>query len=155
MELSGELIAGRFFAGIDSLQFTSPAILKEFEKAESFKGLYWLNAADPASIAGLALAGTDANLCARNTGSRLYYRGDTLIAVSSRSGKELRIFIGSADKDIAPLVSLIKLPRTRKIMPEAKVLIEKINGCNAAQSEYAAAFSAAGFVSDRGKLFFW
>jgi hypothetical protein len=40
-------------------------------------------------------------------------------------------------------------------MPENKVLIEKINGIDAARSPCAEAFTAAGFMSDRGKLYYW
>jgi ATP-dependent Lhr-like helicase len=155
MELAGELAAGRFFAGINSLQFAPPAIARELEKAEAFTGLYWMNAADPASLAGLAIEGLDPRLCGRVPGSRLYFRGAELIAVSNRNGKDLRIFISPDDAALAPLVSLLVIPRTRKILPEPKLLVEQINNVPAAASEYAAVFQAAGFVSDRGKLWLW
>ena len=155
MELAGELAAGRFFAGIPSLQFASPAIARELEASESVKGLYWMNAADPASLAGLDAEGLDPRLPSRSAGSRLYYRGAELIAVANRGGKDLRLFLGPGDSDIVRLVSLISIARTRTVLPERKLPVETINGGAAANSKYAEAFRSAGFVSDRGKLCLW
>ena len=155
MELAGELIAGRFFAGINSLQFASPAILRELEKAESLTEIYWMNAADPASPAGLEIDGLPENLPARSPRSRLYFRGTQLIAVSNRSGKELHIFITPEDNATAKLITLLKLPRTRNAAPEKKLLIEKINGEAAASSAYAGLFREANYVADRGTLCLW
>ena len=155
MELAGELVTGRFFAGVNSLQFASPSIAAELEQAESFSGMYWMNAADPASIAGLEINGLGYSLCARSVSNRLYYRGADLIAVSVKSGKELQIFIKADDPDIAELLALLKIPRARNILPENKIVLEKINGQAAAHSGYAECFISCGFVSDRGKLICW
>jgi ATP-dependent Lhr-like helicase len=155
MELSGELVAGRFFAGINSLQFASPAIAAELDRAESVSGFYWMNAADSASPAGLQVDGLDSRLPGRSANSRLYFQGAGLIAVSNANGKDLHIYIGPADPGMEVLIRQFTLPRTRKIHPEKKILITTINGENAAASEYAPAFLSAGFISDRGKLCCW
>ncbi|MCL2042891.1 MAG: DEAD/DEAH box helicase [Treponema sp.] len=155
MELAGELVAGRFFAGINSLQFASPVIARELANAESFDGIYWMNAADPASPAGLEIEGLDPRLPARLPSSRVYFRGAQLIAVSNRNGKEQQIFISPEDSSIAALIDFLKIPRSRKVLPEKKILVETINNSEAARSDYAPAFVAAGFVSDRGRLCFW
>ena len=155
MELAGELVTGRFFAGIKSLQLASPSIAAELEQAQSFNKLYWMNAADPASLAGIDIENLDYKLCARSAGNRIYYRGAELIAISVKSGKELQIFMKADDSKLLELIAMIKIPRTRKVLPENKILLEKINGQTAAQSEYAKYFKESGFVSDRGKLIFW
>jgi ATP-dependent Lhr-like helicase len=161
MELAGELVTGRFFAGINSLQFASPAIARELEHAESWclsgrpGGLYWMNAADPASPAGLEIEGLDSRLPSRLPSSRLYFRGSQLAAVTGRNGRDQHIFIAPGDPGIAALICLIKIPRTRNILPDNNVVVETINGETAAHSEYAHVFLDAGFVSDRGKLCFW
>ncbi|MDR1837387.1 MAG: DEAD/DEAH box helicase [Treponema sp.] len=155
MELSGELIAGRFFSGLNSLQFASPSIIAELEQAESFGEIYWMNASDPASPAGLEIEGLEYSLCARKTNNRLYYRGANLIAVSCKNGRELQIFAEASDPDMAQLIALIKIPRSRNILPENKIAVEYINSRTAAQSDYAACFKDCGFVSDRGKLVCW
>jgi ATP-dependent Lhr-like helicase len=151
MELAGELTAGRFLAGINSLQFASPAIAGELEEAEDCRALFWMNAADPASPAGLEPGKTPA----RSRGSRLYYRGADLVAVSAKNGKELAVFIPPEDPEAGELAALIKVPHTRKVQGEKKLVIEKINDTGAGQSAWAEVFTAAGFVKDRGKLFLW
>jgi len=155
MELSGELVAGRFFSGINSLQFTSPAVIRELEKINSYSGIYWMNAADPASPAGLNIDELDTRYPARMPSSHLYFRGKDLIAVSNKNGKELQIFIEAEDLDIPILIDLIKIPRSRKVLPEKKITVEKINGSDAAKTNYAPAFVKAGFIGDRGRLYFW
>jgi len=155
MELSGELVAGRFFAGINSLQFASPVIARELENAEAIDTIYWMNAADPASPAGLDLEGLDPRLPDRQQSSRIYFQGARLIAVSNRNGKELHIYIAPDDPGIPFLIDLIKIPRVRKVLPENKIVIDTINNKTAGQSEYAKVFQDCGFISDRGRLCLW
>jgi ATP-dependent Lhr-like helicase len=154
MELAGELITGRFFSGINSPQFASPSVIRELERTEAFHGIYWMNAVDPASPAGRSVEGLP-RFCDRVPGSRLYFKGTEIIAVSNRNGKELRIFTDPGDSDTVLLVSLFAVPRTRKVLPESKIVVEKINGKNAARGEYRAVFENAGFVFDREKLCLW
>jgi ATP-dependent Lhr-like helicase len=155
MELAGELAAGRFFAGINSLQFASPIIARELENAEAVAGIYWMNAADPASPAGLGIEGLDPRIPDRLPSSRIYFRGTQLIAVSNRNGKEQHIFIAPDDPGITALIDLIKIPRTRKVFPDNKIIVDTINNKSAGQCEYAHVFQDSGFVSDRGRLCFW
>jgi ATP-dependent Lhr-like helicase len=155
MELSGEIVAGRFFAGINSLQFASPAIVRELENAEAVDGIYWMNAADPASPAGINIEGLDPRLPDRQQSSRIYFRGEQLIAVSNRNGKEQHIFIAPDDPGIPALIDLIKIPRTRKVLPDNKIVIDTINNKTAGQSEYARAFQDCGFIPDRDRLCLW
>ncbi|MDR2135182.1 MAG: DEAD/DEAH box helicase [Treponema sp.] len=154
MELAGELVAGRFFAGISAPQFASPGILGELEEAEEFAGrdaLYWINAADPASPAGLGMENPDPRLPARSPRNRLYYRGRELAAVSLRGGKEIRIF---SPPERSP-AELFKALRARKPDPGKKLVVETVNGQAAAESPYAPCFTGAGFIADRGKLYLW
>jgi ATP-dependent Lhr-like helicase len=158
MELAGELAAGRFFAGINSLQFASPAIAGELEEAENCRALFWMNAADPASPAGLEPGETGAagrRLPARSRNNRLYYRGADLAAVSEKNGKDLTIFVSPGDPEAGELAALFKLPHAGKARGEQKLVIEKINGTAAGKSAWAEVFTAAGFIKDRGKLFLW
>ena len=155
MELAGELIGGRFFSGINSLQFASPSIAVELEEAESLRGIYWMNATDPASLAGLEIEGLPYRLCSRAANNRLYFRNNALIAMSGRNGRDIQIFMEPNDPDMAILISLLKIVRTRKVLPENNVLIEKINGQAAGASVFVPVFRDSGFISDRGKLYFW
>jgi ATP-dependent Lhr-like helicase len=155
MELAGELIAGRFFSGINSLQFASPSIMAELEEAESLRGIYWMNATDPASLAGLEIEGLPYRLCNRAVNNRIYFRNDALIAMSSRNNRDMQLFMEPDDPDMAILINLIKIARTRKVLPETNVLIEKINGQTAGAGVFVPVFKDSGFISDRGKLYFW
>jgi len=155
MELSGELVTGRFFEGLNSLQFSSPSIARDLEQAEEYSGIYWMNAADPASPAGLDISALKHKLCARSQNNRIYFKGSSLIAISAKNGKELHIKIKENDPDTADLIALLKIPRTRAVSPEKKLVVEKINGKDAAQSVFADAFTNQGYVSDRGRLIYW
>jgi ATP-dependent Lhr-like helicase len=155
MELAGELAAGRFFAGINSVQFAFPRISGDLEEAENFRGLYWMNAADPASPAGLGIAGLDSRLPARTVASRLCFRGQDLVAVFDKGGKDSRLFIPPGDPALREIAGFFGTARSRVVHPEKKLVIETINGKPAAHSEYVEAFKSAGFISDRGKLYLW
>jgi ATP-dependent Lhr-like helicase len=158
MELAGELVTGRFFQGVASLQFAPPGIAAELEEAEAERGIYWMNAADPASPAGLAVQGIlpeAASAIRRTASSRLCFRGAELLAVSSKSCKEMEIFISPDDSDIVKALEFIKVSRTSKVHRENKITVEKINGASAAVSAYSAALASLGFVKDRGRMVLW
>jgi ATP-dependent Lhr-like helicase len=149
------------------LQFASPRIAEELEEAETERGVYWMNAADPASPAGLAVQGILPNGLAPNElkingysirrvpSTRLCFRGAELLVTSNKGGKDLEIFISPDDPDIGDALTFLKFPRTRRVQPENKIIIEKINGKTAAASAYFSALSALGFVKDRGKMILW
>jgi hypothetical protein len=156
MELAGELVAGRFVAGVRSLQFASPAIAAELEEADAFAAsphLWHINCCDPASPAGLSLEEADERLQPRLPSTRLCFRGARLAAVSLRSGKELLVH----DETLAgeEIAAFVKMPRLRAASPLPKIAVEKINGRDAARSPWAGALKEAGFIADRGKLFLW
>jgi ATP-dependent Lhr-like helicase len=161
MELAGELVTGRFFGGIASLQFASPRIASELEDAEAERGIYWMNAADPASPAGLAvqdiMPGVERGAPAirRIASSRLCFRGAELLAVSNRSCQELEIYISPDDSGIMEALEFLKVSRTRKVHKENKITIERINGASAASSAYSEVLAAHGFVKDRGRMVLW
>ncbi|MDR3166492.1 MAG: DEAD/DEAH box helicase [Treponema sp.] len=155
MELAGELTVGRFFAGINSLQFAAPGIVGELELAESQGGIYWMNAADPGSPAGLGLTGLDPRIPPRLASSRLCFRGTEFLAAANRGARDLRLFFSPEDPDLMEALAFLKVPRTRQINPEKRVLVETINGNPAALSPYGEALKALGFVPDRGKLILW
>jgi ATP-dependent Lhr-like helicase len=161
MELAGELVTGRFFGGVASLQFASPRIAAELEEAEAERGIYWMNAADPASPAGLAvqdiMPGVERNAPAirRTASSRLCFRGAELLAVSNRSCRELEIFISPDDPDIARALEFVKTSRTRKVHRENKITVEKINGASSSASAYSEVLAVHGFVNDRGRMVLW
>ena len=155
LELAGELAAGRFFAGINSLQFASPAIAGELEAAEAEGGFYWMNAADPASPSGLAIAGGDRRLPARIPASRICFRGAEPLAVSGRCGRDLSVFIPPDDPGLPEALAFLEIPRTRAVDPRRKIVLETINGKAAAESPYGEILKNRGFLPDRWALTLW
>jgi ATP-dependent Lhr-like helicase len=160
LELAGELTAGRFFSGINSLQFASPHIAAELEACDTCgtstaSRIYWMNAADPASPCGLALEGLDPNLPSRLPGNRLCFRGTELAAVSLRNGKELRIFVPPETAELPQILEFLKAPRLRAVDPERKIVVETINGISPSESPYTPALTALGFEEVREKLILW
>jgi ATP-dependent Lhr-like helicase len=157
MELAGELVAGRFFGGINSLQFASPRIAGELEEAEARRNIYGMNATDPASPAGLEVQGVmrDGSQIRRVPSSRLCFRGAELLAISNKGGKDLQIFIPPDDPDIAEVMAFIKFPRVRNVQPEPKLVIEKINNAAASRSAYSQSLTSIGFLNERGKMVLW
>jgi ATP-dependent Lhr-like helicase len=152
LELAGELVAGRFFSGLDSLQFARPGIERELEAAEAEAGLYWMNAADPASPAGLDVSGLDTRLPPRLPTTRLCFRGPELVAVSLRKGRELRVYISPEDSELPGVLGFLVTGRPGG---GKKILIETINGESASRSEYAGVLKALGFLPDRSSLLLW
>jgi ATP-dependent Lhr-like helicase len=152
LELAGELVAGRFFSGVDSLQFARPGIERELEAAEAETGIYWMNAADPASPAGLDVSGFDTRLPQRVSTTRLCFRGPELVAVSLRKGRELRVFIPPEDGELPNVLGFLTAGRSGG---GKKILLETINGESASRSEYAGVLKALGFLPDRSFLTLW
>ncbi|MCL1814044.1 MAG: hypothetical protein FWG29_11080, partial [Treponema sp.] len=161
MELSGELVTGRFFEGIPSLQFAVPSIALELEAAVSETAgdraapVYWMNAADPASPAGWNITGLDPRYPSRNSSSRMCFRGNDLAAVSCKNGRELNVFVKEDDPDINRVFAFLVFPRHRACHPAKNIALEIINGKPAAESPYAGILTEMGFISDRGKLLLW
>jgi ATP-dependent Lhr-like helicase len=155
LELAGELAAGRFFSGVNSLQFAPPAILEELEAAEAEGGIYWMNAADPASPAGLGITGLDPRLPPRIAASRLCFRGPELAALSGRSGRDLEVFIPPEDPALPEVLAFLSVPRTRAVRPRRKIVLETINRGPAGESPYGELLKARGWIGDRGKLILW
>ncbi|MDR2160369.1 MAG: DEAD/DEAH box helicase [Treponema sp.] len=160
MELAGELVTGRFFAGVNSLQFAPPRIISDLEEAEALGGIFWLNAADPASPAGLGAGGLDPRLPPRSAACHLCFRGSELAAVSSGGFRHVRIHVDPEDPELPDILSFLKVPRLRKVQPERKVCIETVNGEPAvsggrASGGYIEALKTLGFTADRGRLILW
>ena len=153
LELAGELLAGRFFAGLAGLQFMSPESFELFRTLEDSGGVYWMNACDPASLAGVAVEDLPYELPARLPSSRLCYRGSRLVAVAQRNGREVRVY--DDREDAAGILSFLKVSRIRRVDPDRKVVVETVNGERAADGPYTAALKGLGFETDRGRMVLW
>lgn len=162
MELSGELIAGRFFEELEGPQFISAEAFELFKAGAEAHAPWWVGALDPASPAGLEIVDRDlayGPLPARVKGALLGFAGSRLAWVAGPSAKEL--WIGLAPDDaalpelLAPLSEAKRRALTTPSYGEARLKVESINGEPAALSPYADALKVLGFEADRGRLRLW
>jgi ATP-dependent Lhr-like helicase len=125
MELSGEVIGGHFFEGLEGLQFIAPDAIDLAPSQE----LYWINAMDPASLCG---SGLDPDLPTRVRSNWLVYERGELALVVRRNGREL-------EWRTAPK------PEHLDIFADRDIEVETITGAPAAFLE------ESGFYEDRGR----
>ena len=146
MELSGEVLSGRFFEGIPGVQFMSPSALARLEKGLPEQARYWLAAQDPASACGLGLPGLD--LPPRLPGTHLAFHGARLVLVSKARGRELEFRVGPEDPSLPACLELFPAHFRREYDPWNMVRVASINGQPARASPYKAALLACGFTEE-------
>ena len=105
MELSGEVIAGYFFAGLSGPQFIAPGALHGF-RAHQASNSFWMSALDPASPCGLSLDWPE--LPPRRAGNYVgFLRGVLALTVESY-GQRLRFFVPPSQEDIDALTAPLR-----------------------------------------------
>lgn len=145
MELSGELVSGHFVEGIPGLQFASPGALRDLAAGGSEERVYWMNAADPASLCGKELPG---ELPRRLPTTHLVFQGPQLVLVSQKGGRELTIHQPPDAPRMAEYLSIFSKLLSRQQSPVRRIRTELINGVAARESEYVTALRSFGFVAD-------
>ncbi|HEX9734720.1 MAG TPA: ATP-dependent helicase, partial [Thermoanaerobaculia bacterium] len=138
MELSGEVLAGHFFEGVGGLQFTTPFVFRELRHGLPEDAIFWLNAADPASLCGVDVAGLKETLPPRHATTHLVFHGRRLALVSRRRGKELDVRVGADHPHLPEYLGVLKTLLTREFRPLRSIVVERVNGEPAAESAYAA-----------------
>jgi ATP-dependent helicase Lhr and Lhr-like helicase len=142
MELSGEVFAGYFFTGIPGPQFISPRALRILQRKLPEDPVYWMNAADPASLCGVPVDSLRGALPPRLPGTHLVFRGTRLVMVSKRNGKDLTFNAPPDDPDFPEYLGALRHLLTRKFQPLRRIAVETINGEDAPQSPYVAPLRA-------------
>ncbi len=155
MELSGEVLSGWFFRDISGLQFISPEAFRMLQEALPDDTVYWLSAADPASLAGIAPDPLRRELPPRIASTYLIYHGAKLVLVAKRLGKSLDIRVPADDPRLPEYLGVFKDLLGREFRPLSRVSVEEINGAPALASPYAAALHTFGFRSSRTSLELW
>jgi len=136
MELSGEVLAGAFFQGIPGLQFISHRAFRVLQRALPERAVYWLNAADPASVCGLGLEPFRDRLPRRLESSHLVFRGTEPVLVSERRGAALTFLTGPEDPEIQSFLSPLHHLLQRGFQNLKQIKVETINGEKAAFSPF-------------------
>lgn len=134
LELSGEVVGGRFFEDVSGLQFASLEGLRRLRKALPEQAIYWLGATDPASVCGLQLEALRGKSTKRLVGNRLVYRGSERVVESQRDGKSLTFFIGSDDPDLPQIITTLAEALDLHVRTHLK--LETINDEDARSSPY-------------------
>jgi ATP-dependent Lhr-like helicase len=147
MELSGEVISGVFFNGISGPQFISQKAFHRLQRKLPEEAIYWINAADPASLCGIQMDSLRGMLPPRVAGTHLVYQGKDLKVISKRNGKDLSFFIPQGDPGLPKTFGFLEHLLTRKFQPLKRITIEFINGEKATESPYVAALRTAFDVS--------
>ncbi|MGB3561453.1 MAG: DEAD/DEAH box helicase [Thermoanaerobaculia bacterium] len=137
MELSGEILAGHFFAGIPGLQFVSPHALRALRQGLAQDTIFWVNALDPASPSGLGLEAIRGDYPARHPSTHLVFHGPRLVVTSRRHGGELEIRVGPDHPSLGEYLGFLKVLLTRQFEPRRSLTVETINGEPAVGSPYA------------------
>jgi ATP-dependent Lhr-like helicase len=143
MELSGEVLAGYFFQKIPGPQFISPRAFRRLQRSLPEDKVYWLNAADPASLCGTQLETFKGTLPPRLSSTHLVYHGSRLVMVSKRYGKELTFHIPPETPRLLEYLAPLRYLLIRPFQPVRRIAIETINQEPAPQSPYVPALRTA------------
>ncbi len=136
MELSGEVVTGCFFKGIPGLQFASPRALALLRRSFPGDTLFWINAADPASVCGIPLESLKGRLPKRLGTTHLVYHGNRLLMTSLRKGRILKFLISPEDALLDGSFSVLHHLLTREFQPMRRIVVETINDGPAGESPY-------------------
>jgi ATP-dependent Lhr-like helicase len=155
MELSGEVLSGWFFRDVPGMQFISHEAFQMLQEQLPQEAVYWLSAADPASVCGLPLEPLKPLLPPRIASTHLVYHGSRPVLISKRLGKSLDIRVPPDDAHLREYFTFFKDLLGRDFRPLAKISVEEINGEPALKSAYAGALREFGFRSSRTALEMW
>jgi len=145
MELSGEILSGHFFEGIPGLQFMAHEALRFLNEPLPEDAIYWINAADPASLCGIKLEALKGKLPSRIPSTDLVYHGRKLVVISRRGGSSLKVLAPPEDPYLPAYLGFFKILLTRDFAPEKIILVEQINDIPALDSPYAETMKTCGF----------
>lgn len=152
MEFSGEVVTGRFFEGVPGVQFALPSIVEDLSMAETGDDVWWINAADPASLCGIDIGGLKSILPARLPTTHVVFQGSTVVLVSRRRGFDLEFRVPPDSPRIGEYLAFVKALTSREQRPLSAVRVETINDEPVAASPYRARLLEFGFVEDYRRL---
>lgn len=127
MELSGEIMAGHFFDHIHGLQFITPQALKILRDPLPEGAIFWVNAADPASLCGIGIDDLRTGLPRRIPGNHLVYHGTRLVVISRSNGRHLHIQVPHDHPDIGTYLRFLQHMLCRPVAPVSHIVVETIN----------------------------
>ena len=121
---------------IQGPQFVSQKAFRMFRQDTDEHAIYWMNATDPASLAGLQVDAIRGTYPKRLLGNYLIFRGRELVGRVGRSGKDVNLDVPVEDDRITSYFGPLKHLLCRDAQPVRTVTIEMINRQDAAASDY-------------------
>lgn len=155
LELSGEVVAGHFFEGVPGLQFATHEAVRALSEPLRDDRLYFINACDPASLAGLGLPGLAPTLPRRIPSHWMVFRGPELIAVLQKGGRELSITVSPGAPVLEAALGIYPFLLGRQFAPSGSATVESVNGHPVLASPYAEDLRRVGFASDYRGMSLW
>lgn len=143
MELSGEILAGYFFKGVPGPQFISREAFRMLQGKFPEDAVYWVCAADPASVCGMRLDSLKGKFPRRVPGTHLVYHGKRLVMESRRNARVLIFHVPEDDPHLQSYLELLHHLLSRRFQPMSRIVIETINGEDASGSSYAASLKTS------------
>jgi len=135
MELSGEVVSGRFFEGIPGPQFITPEALRCFHEDRSDQ-VFFINACDPVSLSGMGLRAHGDNLPNRVPSNHLVYHGENLVLTVARRGKALQFLVEPDCEHLDRYFSVLGHLCYRSFQAVRRLTVDTINGEAVLQSPY-------------------
>ena len=148
MELSGEIFTGQFFTGISGPQFCSHTAFRMLNDPFPDNTVYWMNAADPASLCGIGLEELKSSFPPRLATTHLVFHGTAVVLISKRNGKELEFMVPHDNTAISDYLGFFSILLTRQFKPLKLIRVEVINGLPALDSPYRSVLLNSGFRKD-------
>ncbi len=153
MELSGEILSGQFFKDIPGLQFMLPRAFQKLQTGLPDDAVYFMSAADPASVLGIPLPGIKQRFPKRLSTTYLVFKGHELKLVCLGNGKELQIHTEPHDDRMVEYLACLKHLLTRPVNPLKKITVDIINNSPSGKSPYIEGFKTVfDVLQDFGKI---
>jgi len=155
MELSGEIIGGHFFEAVPGIQFASPAAIRFLRAGFNDERIYWMNAADPASLCGADIPELKKILPERFQSTYIVFHGKSPVLIARKRGSDLEINVEPDSADLPRYVTALRSITTRSFNPRGSIKVRTINGIDATESEYGPALLKCGFLKDYQGYSLW
>ncbi len=139
MELSGEVVSGRFFDKVPGPQYMTETSLRHFNTCTDTP-VFFINAADPVSPSGLGIDVFEHPVPSRLTSNHMVIHGDSLVMTSRKNGRSIDIHRTENDPELPRYLQLFHHLAYRSFNPVKQPRIDDINGGPARSSGYIAAF---------------
>ncbi|HYW83453.1 MAG TPA: hypothetical protein VFB30_09375, partial [Spirochaetia bacterium] len=120
--------------------------------ARTRSAVWWVNAADPASLCGMDIEALKPALPSRLPTTHVVFHGHKVVLVSRRKGLELEFRVPPESPRLSEYLAFVKVLTSRERRPMSAVRVETINDVPAGNSPYKEGLLQFGFVEDYRRL---